>query len=269
MSYKPKLIALDLDGTLFDSRGSVSTRTKTSLQKAMAEGTKVIIATGRMYPSAMPIIKEIGITDPCVFYNGAIVRNPVNNETIYERGLCEDLTAEVLAFYHSMDWYIQVYSDDRLYVQDGSDPKAKFYESIAKIEPLSLGEHFWQYRTDATKLLGISQDKETFYEMARCTKEHFSNRLYCATSWGAFVEMVHPQVNKARGLEIAARHAGVERCDVLAIGDSGNDKEMLEWAGWGVAMGNASYEVKTAADEVAPTNNEDGVAFIVERYLKI
>ena len=267
MSCKPKLIALDLDGTLIDSRGSVSLRTKTALQKAMAEGIKVIIATGRMYPSALPIIKEIGIKNPCVFYNGAVVRNPLDNEIIYERGLGEDLTAEVLAFYHSMGWYIQVYSDDRLYVQDSGDPKAKFYENIAKIEALPLGERFWQYRTDATKLLGISQDKETFFEMARRTKEHFAERLYCATSWGAFVEMVHPQVNKARGLEIAARHAGAKQCDVLAIGDSANDKEMLEWAGWGVAMGNASYEVQTAADEIAPTNDEEGVAFIVERYL--
>lgn len=268
MSYAPKLIALDLDGTLFNSDSSMSPRTKLALQSAIAQGIKVIIATGRMYPSAMPVIKEIGVKAPCVFYNGAIVRDPLNNETLYERGLGVDLTAEVVAFYHSMGWYIQMYADDRLYVCDSSDLKAKFYESIAKINSVPLGEDFWQFKTDATKLLGISQDKETFYEMARRTKEHFSKRLYCATSWGAFVEMVHPQVNKAHGLEIAARHAGVERCDVMAIGDSGNDREMLEWAGVGVAMGNASGEAKAAADEIAPTNDEDGVAVIVERYLK-
>ena len=269
MSFRPKLIALDCDGTLLDSKSRLTERTKRTLQEAIRQGIYVVIATGRMYPSALPLINEIGTTAPCVFYNGALVRSPLTGETYYQRGLGRGLTAELVDFYLGHGWYIQTYCDDKLYVYDDSDECCKMYEGIAGIKAVPLGADFSSFsrEMDASKVLGISRDHDVFMEMLSATKEKFAGRLYVASSWDAFVEMVHPEVNKARGVEKAAEAVGVAREDVMTFGDGSNDKEMLAWAGCGVAMANGSELAKAAADVIAPANDEDGAAQVIERYL--
>lgn len=265
--FRPRLIAVDMDGTILNDASEISVRTKNAIRSAISSGIAVSVATGRMYPSALPVIREIGIRSPSVFYNGALVRDPVSGDTICERGLGKELTAEILSFFREQGWYLQIYSDDRLYVTDSSDPRSKFYENISKIAPVSLGEKFWNLDVDSTKLLGISLDEGDFRRMAEMTESRFGSRIYTATSWGAFVEIAHPEVNKANGMAVVAEKLGVRREDVLAIGDAGNDREMLKWAGHGVAMGNAPDRVKEVADEIAPDNENDGAAVVIERYL--
>lgn len=265
--FTPGLIALDMDGTILNSSSELSSRTRNALRAAISCGIHVAVATGRMYPSALPVIKEIGISTPSIFYNGAVVRDPVSGEILLERGLGKELTAEILSFYREKDWYIQIYSDDKLYVKDNHDPRSRFYENISKILPVSLGEDFWNFSVNSTKLLGIALDDRTMALMAEKTKSRFNDRIYMATSWEAFVEIVHPEVNKAKGLALVAEKLGVDTKNVLAIGDGTNDTEMIKWAGHGVAMGNAPDIVKAAADEIAPDNDGDGAAIIVERYL--
>lgn len=116
-------------------------------------------------------------------------------------------------------------------------------------------------------MLGVSFDKELFAKMCDDVRREFGSRIYQATSWNAFIEMVHPSVNKAESLRRVCELYGVAREDVMAIGDGGNDAEMIRWAGTGVAMGNARDAVKEAADIVAPPNTEDGAAQIVEAAL--
>jgi Cof subfamily protein (haloacid dehalogenase superfamily) len=267
--FKPKLIALDMDGTILNDSSELTPRTKNVIRSAISSGIAVVIATGRMYPSALPLIKEVGISFPCVFYNGAIVRDPMSGEILLERGLGKDLTAEIVSYYRDQGWYIQIYNNDKVYVVDSNDPRTKFYENISKIPPVSLGEKLWDLDVDSTKLLGITLDEGTFPLMAEKTKSRFGSRVYTAVSWGAFVEIAHPEVNKANGLALVAEKLGIDRKDVLAIGDAGNDKEMITWAGYGVAMGNASDQLKAVADEVALDNENDGAARIIERFLSM
>lgn len=264
---RPRLIAVDIDGTILNSSSELSARTRNALRSAISSGMIVVAATGRMYPSALPVISEIGIKHPSIFYNGAVVRDPLSGKTLLEKGVGRDLTAEILSFYRQQGWYIQIYSDDRLYVTDSGDPRSRFYENISKIPPVSFGEKFWDLDIDSTKLLGISLDEDVFRLMVDGTVSRFGGRIYTATSWGSFVEMTHPEVNKAKGLALVAEKLGIDRRDVLAIGDGSNDREMIEWAGYGVAMGNSPADVKAAADEITSDNDSDGAAAIVERYL--
>lgn len=267
MIYRPKLIAVDIDGTLLNSNSKLTERTKRALQRAMDQGIHVITATGRMYPSALPFVREIGMTSPCVFYNGAAIRNPVTGGSVFEKSLGVDLTRDVIRFYHDHGWYVQIYYNDQLYVMDSTDTKCKYYESIVKVKAIPMGVDFWDWDVDATKLLGIALDEKTFQYMTRVVKGKFSHRLHATTTWGSFVEMVNSEVNKAYGVDMAAKILGIDRSEVMVFGDSNNDKEMLEWAGCGVAMGNALPYLKELADEVAPSNDEDGIAQVVERFL--
>lgn len=268
MKFTPKAIAVDIDGTILNSRSEMTNSMRNTLRRATAQGIPVIICTGRMYLTSLPFINEIGTAAPGVFYNGGYVRDLTNGETIYKKGLGFELTREILDFYRSNKWYIQLYQDDKFYVVNASDLRCRYYVSIAKLEPEALGNDFWEFRADAAKLLGISSDKSTMRDMIAKTREHFGGRVYLAKSWGAFAEMVHPSVNKAHGLDMAVQHLGINREEVLAIGDGGNDIEMIRWAGMGVAMKNSADAVKEAADTVTPEDNDhDGAAWVIEQYL--
>lgn len=265
--FKPKLIAFDIDGTILNDRGELTPRTVAALRQAMASGVKVICATGRMYPSALPVMRQIGITDPSVILNGAQIRNPVTHEVLYELAIGAETTQNILDFYHERNWYIQAYYDDKLLVADDSDARCKFYEGISGVKAVPLGGDFWKFGCATAKLLGMSFDPDTFKTMFDETNASFAGKIHSASSQAHFIEFVHPEVNKARSLERAARMFGIERGDVLAFGDGDNDREMLAWAGVGAAMGNASDGAKKSADVVVPDNNSDGVAVTIEKFL--
>ena len=267
MRFAPKLIVLDLDGTALDSTSSLTRHTIDVLHRAMDKGIKVMVATGRMCPSALPIIRTIGTDLPCIFYNGAIIKDPVSGKTLFKQEIGSKVTSEVADFYHDNGWYLQRYYNDRLYVVDDNDERCKFYVSIAKVPAYPLGADFWSERSDSIKLLGIADGPDEFERMVTLTREHFLDRLYVATSWKRFVEMVNRDVNKAKSVAKVAAQLDIESKYALAIGDSTNDREMIEWAGLGIAMGNADQELKNAADEIAPDNVHDGAASVIERFL--
>lgn len=256
-----------MDGTMLNAESRLSDRTKEALRAAQRAGIRVCAATGRMYPSAMIHIRDIGIESASIFYNGALVREPVSGHTVYERRLGADLTAEILDYFKSNKWYVQMYCDDKLVVVDTADERCKFYEDICGVPAEGRGDAFWKSGLDSSKLLGISFDKEEFHRMCDMVHERFGARIYQATSWGSFIEIVHPEVNKARALKRVADHYGIAREDVMAFGDGANDIEMLRWAGTGIAMGNAKDSVKEAADVTAPPHTEDGAAQIIEKLL--
>lgn len=264
---RPKLIALDMDGTMLNERSELSPRTREALRAAQRAGIRVTAATGRMYPSAMQHIRDIGIESACIFYNGALIRDPLTDETIYQRTLGRELTAEILDFFHKTGRYVQIYSNDRLVVRSRDDDRCRFYEKMCGVDATELGDGFWDCGLDSAKLLGISFDKPDFERMCAEVHEAFGGRIYQATSWGAFVEIVHPSVNKAQALCRLAEFYGISREDVMAFGDGSNDREMIEWAGVGVAMGNAKEGLRDAADVVAPPNTEDGAAAVIEELL--
>ncbi|MDO4988044.1 MAG: Cof-type HAD-IIB family hydrolase [Synergistes sp.] len=265
----PKLIALDMDGTILNGEGRISPRTKAALAAAQDKGIYIVIATGRMYPSAMQHIKDAGIRSASIFYNGALIRDTGTDRTIYEQGLGVRLTAELLAFFKTHGWYVQIYSDDKLIVYDDTTEECKYYENICGQKAIALGSDFWTCGIDSSKMLGVAFDKDEFHKMFDEIRRVFGSRVYSATSWGAFVEIVNPAVNKAFALRRVCEHYGVSREDVVAFGDGSNDKEMIEWAGTGVAMGNSGELLKEAADIVAPPNTEDGAAVIMESILNI
>lgn len=265
--FNLKMIAFDIDGTILNDEGELTPRTIAALRRAMEAGVKLVCATGRMYPSALPILRRIGVTAPSVILNGAQIRNPVTHEVIYEHTLGRELTREMLSFYRANGWYIQLYHDDKLLVADDGDERCKYYENISRVKAVPLGGDFWDFDGASAKMLGISFDPDTFQIMFDKTNAAFSGRIYSAASQGRLIEFVHPEVNKARTLAMAAELSGVDRRDVLAFGDGDNDREMLAWAGIGAAMGNARDSVREQADIIVPDNNSDGVAAAIENFL--
>ena len=259
-----KLIAIDLDDTLLDNRQQLSPRTLAVLQQAMRNGVAVTIATGRMFQSALPFATELGIKLPLITYNGALIRQGDNGETIFHRPIETALAQELADLFRRRNWYLQKYVDDRLYVAE-LDENARFYADYAKVEAIPLGDSFFQMNEAPTKMLSMG-DPEELAAISAELDSRFGGRLYLASSKKRYLEMVDARVNKGQALDFLAGRLGILQHEVMAIGDSMNDLDMIQYAGIGVAMGNANPTVRAAADFVTLGNSEDGVAAAVEKF---
>ncbi len=260
-----KLVALDLDDTLLDRSRKISPRAKAAIKAAVAQGVTVTVATGRMYPSALPYARQLALDVPLITYNGALIRAGLSGETLLHRPLDGATTQKIYTLFRERGWYLQVYLDDVLYVR-ARDANARLYEAISGMESVPVGDELWSLPGAPTKLLTMAEP-HLIPVIDAAIRETCGDRVYTANSRPTYLEMTHPEATKGVALAFLAGRLGIGRDAVMAVGDSANDLEMIEYAGWGVAMGNACPQVKAAAKAVTAANDADGVAAAIEEYV--
>ncbi len=260
-----KLVALDLDDTLLDNTQTVSPRTKKAIIQAVAQGVTVTLATGRMYSSAVPYARQLGLDVPIITYNGGLIRSSLSEETLFHQPIDSGVTSRVMALFRERGWYIQSYLEDVLYVRE-LDENAKLYERVSGIKAVPVGDRLYSLPGVPTKLLAMAKP-EKLQQIYEIVQDAFGDDLYITFSKPTYLEMTHPTVNKGRALEFLAARLNISREEVMAVGDSNNDLDMLKYAGWGVAMGNASEKVRAAAQAVTSGNDADGVAEAIEKFV--
>jgi Cof subfamily protein (haloacid dehalogenase superfamily) len=260
-----KLIAVDLDDTLLDSKLAVSPRACEAIRKAVAKGVTVTIATGRMYSSALVYAKQLKLDVPLITYNGGLIKSCLSGEILMHRPIERQDALDVLALFKERDWYIQTYMNDELYVKE-QDEYAAYYSRFSGRPAIAVGNKLFDAELPPTKMLSMSS-KEGIKDIYNTVKEQFGDKLTLAISKPTFMEITHPLANKGRALAFLADKLQIKQEEVMAIGDSGNDLDMITYAGWGVAMGNASDAVKAAAKLETLTNDADGVAEAIEKYV--
>lgn len=259
-----KLIALDMDDTLLDSKLAVSPRASAAIRKAAEQGIKVTIATGRMYRSALPYAQQLGLDVPLITYNGGLIKSCFSGETLLHRPIDKDIAREVLSLCREQNLYIQTYVDDNLYVKEQNE-YSELYSRMSRVPAIAVGDSLYAGEGYSTKML-IMSSKEGIREIYNSFKKIFGNKLSMAISKPTFMEITHPEVNKGKALAYLADKLMIKQDEVMAVGDSGNDVDMLKYAGWGVAMGNASAAIKAIARLETASNDADGVAEAIERY---
>lgn len=261
-----KLIAIDLDDTLLDNSRRISPRVKAAVREAKARGVAVTLATGRMHRSALPYALELELDIPLITYNGALIKFSRSGETLFHCPLDAAVAGGVLGLFRRKSWYVQVYADDLLYVRE-RDANARRYEEVSGMEAVVVGDGLYDLGDrPPTKMLAIAEPAD-MDGLVGAVRELYGDRLYLATSKPNYLEILNPGANKGLALARLADYFGLDRREVMAIGDSLNDKEMLEYAGLGVAMHNAAAAVKSVADAVTGANDADGVAEAVEKYV--
>ena len=260
-----KLVAVDMDDTLLDGSLKVSPPTCEAIHMAQEQGVIVTIATGRMFSSALPFAKQLHIQAPLITYNGGMVRCPISKEMIFHKSIDTDVAGKVVELFRQRGWYLQSYMDDELYVAQHCE-KAKSYERLANIKAVVVGDDFYKMKHEPTKMLTIAEPHE-IQEIQRLINHEFPGKIFTATSKTHYLELTHPSVNKGAALAILADKLAINQAEVMAIGDSNNDYPMIEYAGFGVAMGNASERVKNIAQAVTAHNNAHGVAEAIKKYV--
>lgn len=261
-----KLVALDLDGTIVNEHLKIAPKVLRLLDHLITKtDVKVVIATGRMFISALPFAREIGIREPVISYQGAMIRELAEGYPLrYHNPIPLELAREVLEVLLQEKYHVNVYMDDRLWTRPDNH-HADFYRRTANIEP--------NYHDDLISCLTLAPTKLMVIDDHRVDKlltylgGHFMGRLSYCRSRTNFCEIIDVSSSKWNAIQALAEGWGIQPEEILAIGDQGNDLSMIQHAGIGVAMGNAPDEVKEFANYVAPPIDQDGAAEAIERFV--
>jgi Cof subfamily protein (haloacid dehalogenase superfamily) len=228
-------------------------------------GTHVIVVTGRMFRSVRPYLAQARLDDPVVCYQGAVVADPVSGEFLRHIPIPRERALEAIDAVVAAGFHVNCYVDDELYVAEVT-PEARAYADFQHIEIHVVGDlHAWLH-SDPTKIVAVG-DPEALDELEAVLKPLFRGRLFVAKSLPHFLEFAHPDVSKGAGLEFVAELLGFRPAETVACGDGENDRELLDWAGFGVAVANARPDILARADLVVPSVEEEGVALLMETYL--
>jgi Cof subfamily protein (haloacid dehalogenase superfamily) len=258
-------LACDLDRTLIGKDVELRPRTHAAIAAVRQAGVPFIIATGRMFRSVRPYALAAEISEPVVCYQGAVVAEPVSGEWLRHAPMPITEAREVIDATADLGHTVLCYVDDELYVAretPASDAYAQFQNlTVNVVDDLAA----WLSKPP-TKLVNVGEPEE-MDALEAVMKERFGERLYIAKSLPYFLEFAAPSVTKAAGLAFVAERLGFTREATVAFGDGENDIELIEWAGYGVAVANAHERVLAIADYVCPSVDEEGVAQVIEALI--
>ncbi len=264
-----RFVAIDVDDTLIGEDLNVTEANKNSIEKAISQGIKVTLATGRMYRSAFPYAQQLGMDLPLITYHGGLIKTAVSGDTLYHRPVPIDLALQLVRLAKEKDLQLNLYIDDELIVEE-ENKYTDHYISIAGVSLKTVGdlEEFLlcNPKSEPTKLTIV--DSEYLVErLHHELNQFFGSELLITQSRSDFLEITHPHANKGEALEKLTEIYGISMCETVAIGDSLNDLSMVKQAGLGVAMGNARTELKNVADVIVGTNEESGVSQVLDRFV--
>ncbi|MDX6620033.1 MAG: hypothetical protein QOK36_2419 [Gaiellales bacterium] len=258
-----RAVAMDLDGTVLDETFQPSQRTAEAVALAEATGIACLIATGRMFVSARRVAERLTIRWPLVCYQGALVGDPVTGEVLVHRPIEAPLAREILrAMPEEHARRSNLYVDDELYVWEENEATVR-YSQIAGVPMHVVGNTADWIERPTTKIVTVGTN-ETMNELRDQMQPLFGDRAFVAKSLPYFLEFAAPGVSKASGLQLVADLLGFTAAETVAVGDAENDREMLDWASFGLAVANADERLIAEADAMIPSVHDDGVAQLLE-----
>ncbi|WP_192458549.1 sugar-phosphatase [Musicola keenii] len=265
-----KLIAIDMDGTLLTPQNQISPAVKHAITAAREKGVYVALATGRPFIGVKRYLSELALRQDghyCITNNGALVQRTLNGDCIAQTTLSfndylyfEAMSRELNIHFHALDF-------DYVYTANKDISAYTVYEShltgmplkYRAVEEMNPGLRF-------PKVMMIDEPERLDAAIARIPQQAFE-RYTIMKSAAYYLEILDKRVNKGEGVKMLAEHLNLNRDEVMTLGDQENDLAMIEYAGLGVAMGNAIESVKAASQFVTRSNSEDGVAYAIEKFV--
>lgn len=262
---KFKLIAVDLDDTLLSREFQLTDRVKEAVAAVRAAGVQFTISTGRMYRSAVPFARELGLDIPLITYQGALVKNSLSGEVLLYRPLPLVYAREIINRVHQLGYHLNGYLDDRLLVEHDT-PEGRRYAAISGVEAEVVGDLLQFLDRAPTKVLTIAEES-LLDRLSTELTPLYAGKVHIVKSKPHFLEFSHPQATKGDALAYLTGYFGVKREEIMAVGDSYNDLEMLEYAGLGVVVANAREDVKKMAGYVTSAPYGEGVVEALEKFV--
>ncbi|AFY38109.1 Cof-like hydrolase [[Leptolyngbya] sp. PCC 7376] len=266
-----RLLVLDIDGTISGHTNQVTTAVLDAIHDVQRRGIRVAIATGRMFRSARRFHQAIASDLPIIAYNGAWIQDPVSQELHRRLSVPAKLGVEIVDYLTAEPWqstmHIHVYHDDELYVSEVNE-RTNFYEKRTGCKANLLVDLREIVNHAPTKILAVCHCEDIPKKLLPAVKKRYTNQqIHCTQSTEVYVEFTSPTATKGRAVKFLTEEIlGWQPENVMAIGDNFNDCEMLQYAGVGVAMGNAPDAVKQSADYVTRSVEQDGVVQAISNF---
>ncbi|MDE4542567.1 MULTISPECIES: Cof-type HAD-IIB family hydrolase [unclassified Thermoanaerobacterium] len=261
-----KLFVTDADGSLLDSNNKISEANINAINELREKGVIYTIATGRMFSSILPYALELRVNAPVICFNGALIKDIYTKKVYYYNPIQPDDAIAVIDVLKSSGYQVNLYIDDKLVVEEMNE-RVEWYLSFNTVEVDAVGdlaEYIKNTGKGTAKIYAIGDIKNPA-PVDPEVYDKLSKIVSVSTSGGGHLELNAKGVSKGNALKTLANMYNIKRELVAAVGDNLNDLSMIEYAGFGVAMANAPELVKIKADFVTKSNNEDGIAFAINR----
>jgi Cof subfamily protein (haloacid dehalogenase superfamily) len=264
-----KAVFLDMDGTLLRSDHSVSDETIRKISKLTSAGVRVVLVSARPVNAVLPTFRNMGLPEqtPLITLNGSYVVQ--SGEPILDVRIDLNTTALVtrevrpysatIAYYLQREWFSEV--------RDAwTDHEQKIMDVPVRVEPIDRMIEEWTQRGIGPNKMMVMSEPGNIGDIQRHLRGLFNGRLNIYPSKTTYLEVMDSRGSKAGAVQFVSERMGLSPSEIVAIGDNYNDIGMIEFAGLGIAMGNAPDDIKVLADDVTDTNNNDGVRKALEKY---
>lgn len=262
MAYK--LLILDLDHTFLSEDKTISRRNKLMVKRCLAAGIQVTFATGRLFPAALPYAQETVLTLPLISCQGAVI-STLEGEVLYQQTLANQVAKNLLRLLLPLDLDVICCHENTVYAAGARAD----YQNKTKLAPFN--HHHLPLPDDIGAIeplkVGASGSSSEISRALALIHDHYGSSLHAVQSSPNFLEITHPSATKSVAAALLAQRLQIDPSEIIAIGDSMNDLDLLQFAGCGVAMANAVAEVKAVADLITASNEEDGVAQAIAQLI--
>ncbi|MCM1245256.1 MAG: Cof-type HAD-IIB family hydrolase [Roseburia sp.] len=269
MAYE--ILVLDVDGTLMRTDKVISEKTINEIVRVQEEGIKVAIASGRCTAGIMPTARKIRLDEfggYIVSYNGGCISNCQTGEIIYNINLPDGIVQEIYEFSKNEKTGIMTYHENDIIAENDADQYIQIDAKGCDID-IHVVENFGKEVTYPVNKCLLTGDPEYMAQVEPRAAKAFEGRLSVYRSEDFYVEMMPLGIDKAYGLSKLLKRLGYTRSQMICCGDGFNDISMIEYAGLGVAMANASEQVREHADYIAPHCDEDGLVDVIRRFITV
>ena len=267
MKKQYKAVFSDIDGTLLNSKHQIPTATKNKIQQINKQGIPYVLVSARMPEGMTNIRAELGAKSPMICYSGALVVDE-DDKPIYSVALPKESAWKLCKRIQELDpkISISIYTNDEWMVEDKEEYWVAQETEITGVIPKEVSFEDEEVYKEVHKILCMGYKEDIAQLEHQLIKEFPEIRIY--RSKDTYLEIMSMKASKSDAIHMLKNHFDVERGEIIAFGDNFNDIDMLQYAGLGVAMGNASDEVKQAADIVTDINDNEGERQILDKYFK-
>lgn len=293
---KYKMLVLDMDGTLLNKKQEISSANKLAIKKAIDKGIHIVLASGRSFEGLVPYIKELGLESDdhySVACSGAVAVHNRSREELYSIPIPHEDIEMIVSFCEDYNLDLCAYTQDKILADQ--DHLFARYDSLANGLPLLLTDFHHVPENEKIYKINITNEAPQMrmdidsyfpkltvdFPLMRYKKayqprlldetwrfpERIQEQYHIVKSLPFMSEVFRVECNKAVGVEKIAQVLGINKAEIICVGDSENDLHMLAYAGLGIAMENAYENVKKAADVIAPHHDFDGVAYVIQKYI--
>jgi Cof subfamily protein (haloacid dehalogenase superfamily) len=257
-----KAVFIDIDGTLLKTDHSISHATIGTIKKLKENNVLVVLVSARPLHGMFAIIEQTGLKGfPVVSLNGACIT--IEGKTIFDSRIDTSIIARIHGYLQQFD-ATSIYYEQMKWFAELKNFHTDFEQKITTIpitiEPFNHTLQIWQNENSGPNKILIISDIPAINKIQNNLKPLFIDKLNIYTSKPTYLEVINIEASKLNALKSLINHYNIKRENTIAIGDNFNDKEMIAFAGIGIAMGNAPDEVKAAADYITDTNDNDGVS---------